>query len=148
MNRVIKLRIVEIDRLYQGFQLNGFSLSPVAKPSTMYSLPFSLTSSVRVRGISISTVLIAPNSGSTDSLLGSTYLPPTIRPARGSPFSFFRTSRSVDSGSEAPLSSLFLLEGGAVEFFLEGAATEFFLEVGGTAEFRLVPTNEFALELA
>ncbi|KAI6748149.1 hypothetical protein HG531_008691 [Fusarium graminearum] len=114
----------------------------------MYSFPFSLTTSVRVRGMSMSTVLIAPNSGSMDSLAGSTYLPPTIRPARGSPFSFFRTSTSVDSGSEEDLSSLSGLEGATVEFLREGAATEFFLEVGGTAEFLLVPTNEFALELA
>jgi hypothetical protein len=35
MKSVIKFSIVVILRLYQGFQLNGFSLSPVAKLSTM-----------------------------------------------------------------------------------------------------------------
>jgi hypothetical protein len=38
MKSVIKFSIVVMLLLYQGFQLNGFSLSPVAKDKTMYSL--------------------------------------------------------------------------------------------------------------
>lgn len=35
MNKVIRFRRVVMNLLYQGFQLKGFSLSPVAKESTM-----------------------------------------------------------------------------------------------------------------
>jgi hypothetical protein len=44
-------------------------------------------------------------------------------------------------------SSLLGRDWGATEFLREGAATEFFLD-WGTVEPLLVPTKEFALELA
>lgn len=60
MNKVIRFSIVVTPRLYHGFQLNGFSRSPLAKCSIKYSLSSRCTSSVNVRGISQSTSTSGP----------------------------------------------------------------------------------------
>jgi len=87
----------------------------------------------------MSTTVMGPQSASMSSLLLSTYLPPTIRPARDRGFSF-SPSDSVASGSECSLlHALLALDGTAVEFRLEGTAVEFRLEG---------PYVEFALEFA
>jgi hypothetical protein len=114
MNSVIKFSMVVMLRLYQGFQLKGFSLSPVAKVRTMYSLSSCLTISVKVKGMSHSTVLMAPQSESMSSTSAVMCLPPQRRPIMGSPFSFrtiseFSDLRSV-SGSPSSCSLLFTLD--------------------------------------
>jgi len=110
MNSVIKFSMVVMLRLYHGFQLKGFSLSPLANDRTMYSFSLCMTISVRVNGMSQSTVLMGPQSESISSISASMYLPPAIRPIMGSPFSFlsiseFNDVRSV-SGCCASFSSL------------------------------------------
>jgi hypothetical protein len=80
----------------------------------MYSLSSCLTISVKVSGISHSTVFIGPQSESISSISAVMYLPPATRPIIGSPFSLRIISELIDmrsvSGPASSWSLLFTLD--------------------------------------
>lgn len=88
MKSVMRFSIVVTLPFHQGLQLKGFTGSPMAYRSTMYSFPSCSTISVKVSGISMSTSVSGPClSCRPASLFPSLNRPPTILPTFGGTFS-------------------------------------------------------------